>query len=240
MNKKHKFVKKLFIFLVLVDVLFIMLVPFLNVSIGSLSDESSETVFIFFLFLLILTTHRFYVRENRHNKRYQEGLEERLRETFKYIGSVNLQIEEMKKVFSDVKYPENKKDLHALFINMSERVLSIVSADWVLLRIVDISSHVTLHEHFIVRGHRQADRVKFDNKCLLDGSCLVDEQTVVKSNQENFNIKAFCILPVTLTRDQEFMIKSITSQLEMMFVIFNSLYYKNKNNNNNNIKKYAE
>ena len=46
-------------------------------------------------------------------------------------------------------------------------------------------------------------------------------------NQENFNIKAFCILPVAAKDDnQEFLINSIVNQLEMLFIIFNSLYYK--------------
>lgn len=228
MSKSYKRAEKIFFLLVLLDVLFILLVPFLNIRIGHLSDESSEFVFITTLFFLMIIIYRFYAKELKKNRLYQEGLEERLKETFKYIGSVNLQIEEMKKVFSDVKYPENKKDLHALFINMSERVLGIVSADWVLLRIIDLSSGGTLHEHFIVRGNKQAERVKFDNKCLLDGSCLIDNQIVIKSTQENFNIKAMCVLPITITKDQEFMIKSITNQLEMMFVIFNSLYYKKK------------
>lgn len=229
MSKRYKTAEKIFFLLVLFDVLFILLVPFLNIRIASLSDESSEFVFITTLFFLMVIIYRFYAKELKHNQIYQEGLEERLRETFKYIGSVNLQIEEMKKVFSDVKYPENKKDLHALFINMSERVLGMVSADWVLLRIVDINNNATLHEHFIVRGNKQVDRIKFDNKCLADKTCLMDNQTIIKSTLENFNIKAFCVLPTTTTKDQEFMIGSIANQLEMMFVVFNSLYYKKKN-----------
>lgn len=228
MSKRYKIAEKIFFLLVLLDVLFILLVPFLNIRIGALSDESSEFVFITTLFFLMVIIYRFYAKELKHNKIYQEGLEERLRETFKYIGSVNLQIEEMKKVFSDVKYPENKKELHALFINMSERVLGIVSADWVLLRIIDINNGGTLHEHFIVRGNKNVDRIKFDNKGLSNKKLLIENYTVVKSTLENFNIKAFCVLPTTITKDQEFMIKSIANQLEMMFIVFNSLYYKQK------------
>jgi hypothetical protein len=229
MRKKYKTAEKIFFLLVLLDVLFILLVPFLNINIVRLSDESSEFIFITTLFFLMTIIYRFYAKELKKNKIYQEGLEERLRETFKYIGSVNLQIEEMKKVFSDVKYPENKKDLHALFINMSERILGIVSADWVLLRIVDINNWSTLHEHFIVRGNKNVERIKFDNKSLSKKVSSDSSQTIIKSTLENFNIKAFCILPITITKDQEFMIKSIINQLEMMFIVFNSLYYKKKN-----------
>lgn len=232
MGKRHEIMKKVFIALVFLDALFILFVPFLSVKIWFFSDEGSESIFIAGLFLLSLVLYRFYVKETKFNKQYQDGLEERLRETFKYIGSVNLQIEEMKKVFSEnVRYPESKKELHALFINMAERILGIVNTDWVLLKVVDISNKSTLHDYFIARGNKQAERLKIDNQCLLDGSCLINNQTVVGSTQENFNIKAFCILPVSLNKNQEFMIKSIVNQLEMMFVIFNSLYYKKKQNN---------
>lgn len=228
MTRKYKMAKKIFMSVIFLDMLFIIIVPFINIRIIGLSDEGTEFFFILIALILMVVTFRFYNREEKYNKIYQEGLEDRLRETFKYIGSVNLQIEEMKKVFSNVKYPENKKDLHALFINMSERILGIVSADWVLLRIIDVNNYSTLHEHFIVRGNKKAERIKFENKCLFDGSCLTDNQVFVESTVENFNIKAFCILPIAVTKDQEFMIKSITNQLEMMFVIFNSLYYKKK------------
>lgn len=229
MNKKNETIRKVFVGLMFLCIMIIPFVPFLNIRLFGFSAELSEFVLIILLIILMVTTYRVYEKDLKRNKLYQHELEERLRETFKYIGSVNLQIEEMKKVFSNaIKYPENKKELHALFINMSERILGIVNVDWVMLRIADIDSHTTLHEHFIVRGNKQIDRVKLDNKCLLDGLCLVDGQTVIQSAQENFNIKAFCILPNKVTKDQEFMIKSVINQLEMMFVIFNSLYYKNR------------
>ena len=229
MSKRRENIKKIFLFLSFLDILFILFVPFVNIRIWNLSDEISDSIFTGILILLILVAYRFYVKETKFNKKYQDGLDERLRETFKYIGSVNLQIEEMKKVFSDNgKYPENKKDLHALFINMSERILGLINTDWVLLKVVDLNNQVTLHDHFIARGNKQIEKLRIDNKCLLDGSCLIDNQTVIRSTQENFNIKAFCILPISVNKNQEFMIKSIVNQLEMMFVIFNSLYYKKK------------
>ncbi len=229
MSTRKKIIRKIFIAIVFIDSLFILFVPFFNVKIKNLSEELSESIFITTIFFLILIAYRIYKKEDNYNKNYQEGLEERLRETFKYIGSVNLQIEEMKKVFSDgFNYPENKKDVHALFINMSERILGIINTDWVLLKIVDINSQTTLREHFITRGNKQIEKIKFDNQCLLDGSCLEGNQIVIRSTQENFNIKAFCVLPVSINKDQGFMIKSIVNQLEMMFVIFNSLYYNKK------------
>ena len=228
MSKKHKKLREGILFLIIINVIVIIITPFFNVKFGSFSDEVSETVFISSLFLLMAVLFSFYSREVDKYKKQQEELEDRLRETFKYIGSINLQLEEMKKVFSSVnKYPESKKDIQALFVHTAERILGIINADWVLLKIVDIKSGNNLHEYFISRGNKKIDKIKVENKELLSGECSFGQCSIVKSNQENFNIKAFCILPVAAKDDnQEFLINSIVNQLEMLFIIFNSLYYK--------------
>jgi len=228
MSKKHKKLREGILFLIIINIIVIIITPFFNVKFSGFSDEVSETVFISSLFLLMAILFSFYSREVNKYKKQQEELEDRLRETFKYIGSINLQIEEMKKVFSSVnKYPESKKDIQALFVHTAERILGMINADWVLLKIVDIRSGNNLHEYFISRGNKKIDKIKVENKELLSGECSFGQCSIVKSNQENFNIKAFCILPVAAKDDnQEFLINSIVNQLEMLFIIFNSLYYK--------------
>jgi len=228
MLRKHKKVRRGVVLLIIINVIFIIVTPFLNVKFWTFSEETSEAVIITSLFLLIAFLFRFYSREVNKYKQQQQDLEERLRETFKYIGSINLQLEEMKKVFSTVnKYPESKKDIQALFAHTAERILGIINADWVMLKIVDIKSGNNLHEYFISRGNKKIDKLKVENKDLLTGDCAFGQCNVVKSNQENFNIKAFCILPIAANDDnQEFLINSIVNQLEMLFIIFNSLYYK--------------
>jgi len=228
MSKRHKKFKGLTLFLIVINVIVIIITPFFNVKFWGFSDEVSEVVFISSLFLLMAVLFSFYSREVDKYKKQQEELEERLRETFKYIGSINLQLEEMKKVFSSVnKYPESKKDIQALFVHTAERILGMINADWVLLKIVDVRSGNNLHEYFVSRGNKKIDKVKVESKELLSGECSFGQCSIVKSNQENFNIKAFCILPVATKDDnQEFLINSIVNQLEMLFIIFNSLYYK--------------
>ena len=107
-----------------------------------------------------------------------------LLEVEKHLG------EEMKKVFRSVnKYPESKKDIQALFVHTAERILGIINVDWVTLKIVDVETGNSLHEYFISRGRKKIDKVKIDNKELLNGECSFGSCSIVKSNQENFNIK---------------------------------------------------
>ncbi|MEI6835284.1 MAG: hypothetical protein WCK59_00425 [Candidatus Falkowbacteria bacterium] len=230
--RKTKKIRKIFIFLGALDIILIIITPFLKFTFLSFSEEFSEAGLTAFLIILIALLFRFYLKDIDNYKHQQENLEERLRDTFKYIGSINLQLEEMKKVFSNFnKYPENKKDVQALFIHTAERILGIINADWVLLRIVDINNGGTLYEYFCSRGNKKVERIKLDNRALLDGVCSFGSCSIVKSNQDNFNIKAYCVLPVESDNsNQEFLINSIVNQLEMFFIIFNSLYYKRNNN----------
>lgn len=228
MKRHHKKARGIILFLIAVDALIIISAPFFDFSFFGLSQEISEAIFIAIMFLLMAVMSGFYTREVNKYKKQQEELEERLRETFKYIGSINLQLEEMKKVFSSVnKYPESKKDIQALFVHTAERILGMINADWVLLKVVDVRSGNNLHEYFSSRGNKNIDKIKVDNKELLSGDCSFGACSIVKSNQDNFNIKAFCILPeAKKDKNQEFLINSIVNQLEMLFIIFNSLYYK--------------
>ena len=228
MKRKYRKSQKIFLLLIIIEIILIIVTPFLNIKFWGLSEESSETVFISFQFLLIVAFLTFYNKEIDKYKKQQAELEDRLRETFKYIGSINLQLEEMKKVFSSVnKYPENKKDIQALFVHSAERILGIINADWVLLRMIDKQTKNTLHEYFISRGNKKVEKLKVENSDLLNEDFSSDKYSVVKSNQDNFNIKAYCILPVAAENsNQKFLLSSITNQLEMLFIIFNSLYYK--------------
>lgn len=228
MKRKHRKIKLGFLLLLIVDIVFIIVSPFLVISFFGFSEDLSESIVILFLFLLFGLFFWFYSKEINAYKKKQAELEERLKETFKYIGSINLQLEEMKKVFQAVdRYPENKKDVQTLFIHTAERILSIINTDWVTLRIIDIKTGNNLHEYFVSRGNRKVEKIKIENKALLNGVCSFGSCSIIKSNQENLSIKAFCILPTEPeNKNQEFLINSIVSQLEMLFIIFNSLYYK--------------
>lgn len=228
MKRKHKKIRSIILFLIALVITLIIVEPFFNFRFWGLSQELSEALLISFFFLLIFILAGFYSRELNKYRKHQEELEDRLKETFKYIGSINLQLEEMKKVFSSVnKYPESKKDIQALFVHTAERILGIINVDWVLLKIIDVKSGNNLHDYFVSRGNKRMEKIKVDNKSLLNGACSFGSCNIIKSNQENFNIKAFCILPVEIKNEnQEFLIKSIVNQLEMLFIIFNSLYYK--------------
>ncbi len=111
----------------------------------------------------------------------------------------------------------------------------MVNADWVILRVIDTSNLKTLREEKFFRNNKKVDTNKFDNADILKGKCKVDACGITKSDQEGFHIKTICILPIDLKNsDQEFFIKSMINQLEMLFIVFSALDKKNNKKQKNN------
>jgi len=228
MTKKYHRLKNIVLTLIVINILSVVGTPLLRLRLFNLSESFSASLIIAILFILLALLLGVYFKEVEKYKKTQEDLEERLRETFKYIGSINLQLEEMKKVFSNFnKYPESQKDIQAVFTHIAEKILAIIPTDWVLLRIMELDQGKTLHEYFVSRGNKRVEKIKLENQELLNGDCSIEGCSIVTSQQNNFNLKAFCILSTEVKdKNQQFMITSAINQLEMLFIIFNSYYYK--------------
>lgn len=228
MTKKYHRLKNIVLTLIVINILSVVGTPLLRLRLFNLSESFSASLIIAILFILLALLLGVYFKEVEKYKKTQEDLEERLRETFKYIGSINLQLEEMKKVFSNFnKYPESQKDIQAVFTHIAEKILAIIPTDWVLLRIMELDQGKTLHEYFVSRGNKRVEKIKLENQELLNGDCSIEGCSIVTSQQNNFNLKAFCILSTEAKdKNQQFMITSAINQLEMLFIIFNSYYYK--------------
>jgi len=107
----------------------------------------------------------------------------------------------------------------------------MVNAGWVLFRIIDTKNLDTLGEYSETRGDSVLPRHKISNKTLVSTEKLKGF-TVVGSGHENFHIKTFCIIPkVKLSNDNEVFIKAVVNQLEMLFLIFTSIYYRDSHTN---------
>ena len=113
----------------------------------------------------------------------------------------------------------------------------MVSAGWVLFRIVDTKSLDSLGEYSKTRGNSVLPRHKISNRALVSNE-KVTGLTVVGSGHENFYIKTFCIIPkAKLPGDHEVFIKAVVNQLEMLFLIFTSMYYRDSPYKNRNLSK---
>ncbi|MDD5071507.1 MAG: hypothetical protein PHQ42_02095 [Patescibacteria group bacterium] len=223
-----------FTFLFIIFFLVVLTPALVKCGFFFIKEEFLEMEIILFLFAIGYIILKLYRREVAKNleelekiKREKGSLEARMMEAFKYIGEVNVQIQEIRSIFSSIKkIPENKKDFRYILKFFSDKILGIVNVGWVAIRIIDRQSSVSLQEYYGTRGGVSPAKQKINNNDLLRnkklGGCRI-----ITSSQENFRIKTFCIIPEQkISRDQEDLIRGIINQLEMLFVIFSSNYYK--------------
>lgn len=229
MNRKIRLLERTYLLILVSIFLLIAFTPYIIQSgFTVLEEQLTEVATIILLFTVgyaVLFLYRKEVDKNLNElNRVEEdkgALKNRLTEAFKYIGTLNIQIQEIKSVFSGIrKFPENKKDFGYILQFLADRTLSMVNAGWVLFRIIDTENLNSLGEFSETRGNSMLPQYKISNKILISNEKLKGF-TVVGSGHENFYIKAFCIIPkAEISNDDEVFVKAVVNQVEMLFLIF--------------------
>jgi hypothetical protein len=203
-----------------------------------IDEEIIEVVLLGALFSLSVLIFKLYKQETYKQeevinkiKNDKKTTEEKLFNSLSYIGKVNVQIEEIKLIFNaSNKYPETKNDYKKSFRFLSERVLGIVNANWVLYRIIDSNTRKTISECFETRQGYICQYPHVSNKMIVENQ-LMSSFTTIVSNPKNLNILVCCALPIDkINSDQRIFIEAINNEIIMLFIILNSSYYKNENN----------
>lgn len=247
MKKSIFILRNLYVFLFVIIVAIVVFTPWLiRQGFSIIGEETLEVIIIGLLFVvsyIIYVLYRNEVERNRleleNLKEHRLTLEERLDEAFKHIGQVNVQIQEIKSIFSGFKkYPESKNDFKNILRYFAEKVLSIVAVDWVLFKIIDLENVKTLSEHSQCRDGAVFSMSKIGNNNLVNQAGL-EPYNVLYSDRDDLKVKIYCLMPKTkIAESTEIFIKAIINQLEMIFLIFSSNYYKNgkiKNDTKNNV-----
>jgi hypothetical protein len=235
MNKNIKFLEKVYLLLLIGISIVIIFTPLIiNNGLSIVPEEVLEVIIIALLFgigYILIMLYRKEVKNNLERCRIldseKNSMGEHLMDAFKHIGAVNVQIDEIRSAFSEIKkYPENKQDFKYILKFFGNRVLCMTDSGWVFFRIIDSTNLSTLGEYYEARSNTKIIKPNFSNKKLLENNSM-DGYKIIKSTQENFNIKTFCVIQASLlTKDQEIFIKAIVNQLEMLFLIISSNYYK--------------
>jgi hypothetical protein len=244
MNRNIRLLERAYFAILVAIFLLIVFTPYIIRSGFTLFDEEIAEVVAIALFSAvgygIFFLYRKEAARNRNEldrlKQDKGVLERRLTEAFHYIGSVNIQIEEIRSVFSSIrKFPKSQKDFHYILQFLAEKVLCIVNAEWVLFRIIDTQNLDTLSEYTESRGNTVLPNHKVSNKRLVAKEKF-EGFAVLGCEQENFYISTFCIIPKEkLSREQKVFIKALVNQLEMLFIIFTSAYYQNSHFKNSTL-----
>jgi hypothetical protein len=239
-NFKPSFLQILYLIIFIILFAFIIYTPTLikgPVNLTSkliLEEETFEGVLICILFIISILILNLYKREVKKHKELlneiineKKKVEERLTDSEQYIAIMNVQIQEIKSIFNTIdKYPETKEGLKKALTFFGSRVIGIVNSEWVMFRIIDSKTQRTLCEHFGTRKGYSDGYPHVSNRMIIEKETILPFSYVI-SNPKNLNILVSCIMPVDeITNNQQIFIQAIINEITKLFVILNSLYYK--------------
>jgi uncharacterized membrane protein (DUF485 family) len=162
-----------------------------------------------------------YEQENQRLFRDKCDLSNKLTDAFKYIGGVNVQIQEIRSIFCKLRrYPATEKEFRKNMALLARKVLGIVNADWVVIRIIAKTDLRTVKEHLESRKNANFMIKGISNKALV-ANRTVDGYSIVTSRHANSMIMVVCIFPkIGLNEEEKILVEAITNQIEMLYLIF--------------------
>ena len=191
-------------------------------------EDAVEAVFIIILLLIAYILSTIYKKELRKYRQQthrlildNRDLSSRLDDAFKYIGGVNVQIEQIRSIFCGLRrYPVTesafKKDL-TLF---ARKVMEIVNADWVMIRIICQKNWRTMKEHLESRRNVNFACKGISNKAIV-AKRPIEGYSIVTSSHYNSVIMGVCVVPKKrLTVEERILVEATTNQIEMLYLIY--------------------
>jgi hypothetical protein len=191
-------------------------------------QEVMETLLIAVLLSLAYTLSRIYnalIKTQREEiqrlARDNSTLQCRLTEAFKYIGNVNVQLQEIRSVFSLLnRLPQSRKDFKILLRLFAKKAMTIANADWVAVRIIDRASFRTVIEHLESRGNGVPLMHPIGNKPIVEGEPIAGS-VVIRCENENLDIAVACIIPRNeLSWEEKTLLEAIAGEIELCFIAF--------------------
>ena len=192
-------------------------------------EGAVETVLILVLFALAYLASRAYrTAVAAYKKRLlrlaaeRNVLADRLTDAFRYIGTVNVQLQEIRSVFSGLKrLPENRRQFKDLLSMFGGKILGMMNVDWVTIRIVDRRILRTIIEHREVRKTQPVVDPHIGNRAVVEGKPVAG-YVIVTGAKANLSIVAVCILPLGhLNKEETILMQALVDEIEMLFIISN-------------------
>lgn len=184
-------------------------------------EEILEPIAIAILFGISAIMYYFY------NLQLEKSCND-LNEAMLHVGAINVEMDHLREVFKNIdKYPENKEDLKYIFDFLAEKILVIAGCEWVIFRIIETSSLRTLTEFNRSKKEGLVFQGEISNRALTENEKIAGCR-FFSSAQKNLNIRTFCIISEKEVGEiSQKTIESIINSLGMLYIIFDSIYYKN-------------
>lgn len=193
-----------------------------------IGEETFETALIvalfgisFFIIRSFLHTLKTYQREMDRVGKEKSRLVSRLAEAFNYIGTVNVEMQEIESVLCGVAcYPQNKREFGKLVDRLAAKAMTVAAVPWLVVRVIDRHNGKTAYEHAIQRLNGSLPSATLGNRAILDGRRAEGVHTI-GSRQCNLDLVTVFILPETeMTEERTVLLMAILNQIEMLFMLY--------------------
>ena len=193
-----------------------------------IEEETVETALIVVLlgisFIILRSfkhTLKIYRRVAKHAGKENSRLVSRLAEAFSYIGTVNVEMQELESILCGVKcYPRSKREFKELVEQLGTKAMTVAGVPWLVVRMIDRHSVQTIYEHAVRRFDKKVPPATLGNRDILSDQQNHGLQTI-RSCQRNMELLTVFIMPkTTMTDDRSMLLMVILNQIEMRFMIF--------------------
>lgn len=195
-----------------------------------IEEEVLETALIFSLFgISFLILIRFMNRLKAYRQELDRAVQDktklvsRLVEAFRYIGKVNVEIQEIESVLCRVAfYPQSKREFRRLVDQLASRAMTTAAVPWLVVRMIDRQSGHTVSEHSVQQSQGGLPSVTMGNRALIDG-WRVDGLQSIGPRQHNLDLLTVFILPAaTISKEKNVLLIAILYQIEMLFILYHA------------------
>lgn len=187
--------------------------------------ETSLIVILFGIFYFILKGFKHTLKTYEHAV-YRAGEEKsrlmsRLAEAFSYIGTVNVELQEIQSILCGTeRYPQTKREFKRFIDHLVAKAMTVAGTPWVVIRIVSRCNGRTVKEYSALRPKRVLPSVTMGNREILEDR-HVEGLRKIGSRQKNLDLWTVCILPtIQLSEKENILVTAITTQVEMLFILY--------------------
>jgi hypothetical protein len=197
-----------------------------------IEENTVEAVLIIILLLIAYVLSTIYKKEQkkfrqqtRRLMRDNRDLSSKLDDAFKYIGGLNIEIQQIRSIFCGLsRYPATENAFKKELTLFARKMLGIVNADWVMVRILCQRNLRTMKEHLESRTNVNFICKGISNKAIV-ANRTIEGYSIVTSNHDNSVIMVVCVFPKkSLTAEEKILVEAITNQIEMLYLIY--IYHK--------------
>jgi len=192
-----------------------------------IEEETLETLLIlgilgvsYLLLRALLSTLRSYRRAAEKAFQENASLLSRLAEAFRYVGTVNVEIQEMHSVLGGIDcYPRSRKEFRRCLARLAARAMTITGAPWSVIRIIDRRGR-TVRECGAERKRGVRPPATIGNRDILAGGCI-EGLASVRLQPQNLDLIAVCLFPTPSPGEAaRLLLTMILNQCRMLFLLF--------------------